>query len=51
MDCVAGWASGSPGTFVEFPRKTSWGYGGAGKLVKCYDFVEKYFPSKKVRNA
>jgi hypothetical protein len=25
--------------------------GGAGKLVKCYDIVEKYFPQVKVKNA
>jgi hypothetical protein len=25
--------------------------GGAGKLFKCYDYVEKYFPRIKVKNA
>jgi hypothetical protein len=25
--------------------------GGAGKLFKCYDIVEKYFPQVKVKNA
>jgi hypothetical protein len=36
--------------FYRNPQ-TVYAHGGAGKLVKCYDIVEKYFPQVKVKNA